>query len=90
MTILVFTKPNCGLCASAKDKLDRMQLTYEVRDYDAILEPHEGWRDDGTVEFRAMAALIREKVPMIVIDGVPYEYSAAMAELKRRKREATS
>ena len=90
MTILVFAKKDCKICNDAKHKLDLMKLQYEVRDYDAILDPHEGWRDDGTVEFRAMAAVICDKVPMIVIDGTPYEYSAAMAELKRRKREATS
>jgi len=90
MTIVVYTKQGCGICQDAKDKLDLMKVPYTVKAYEDILNPHPGWRTDGTVEARAMAALIGDKAPMIVINGAPFEYAAAMKEVKRLKREAAS
>lgn len=93
MEIIVYSKEDCGICADAKDKLKRLKLPYEERSAERALTAHDGWRTDGTVDARAMMALIGDKIPMLVINGRPFEYTAAMREVKRLikvEREAAS
>jgi glutaredoxin len=90
MTVVIYTKKDCKLCADAKQKLDLMGVQYTVQPIEPITTPHEGWRDDGTIDAQAMFVLNSEMVPMIVIDGKPYPYSTAMAELKKRSRNDTA
>ena len=74
----------CMKCDSAKEKLVRMGLKFEVHDIDYLTEPHEGWRDDGSVDVMAGWALKNQAVPLIEIDTKYYTYPQAMKELKRR------
>jgi len=83
LTITVYTKKGCGLCEGLKDKLKRLSLAFEEKDIELLTDFHPGWREDGTVDIEAMHALIHRRVPMVVVDGKPYDYSAALARVKR-------
>lgn len=84
----IYGKKNCGICESAKDKLDRLKIPYEFYNVDEFTEVHEGWREDGSVDRVALLALNNNTIPTIVIDGKPHTYSAAMRALKNRKQDA--
>jgi len=82
MSVLVIGKKKCGVCDSAKKKLDLMQIPYVFLDIEVLQEPHEGWREDESVVAMAFYNLNNCTIPTIVVDGVPFTYSAAMAHLK--------
>jgi glutaredoxin len=84
MNVLLIGKKNCGVCDSAKKKLDLMKIPYDFVDIEVAREPHEGWRTDSSVDALAFYNLGNCVIPTIVIDKVPYRYSAAMAKLKGR------
>jgi len=85
MQITLYSKQNCGLCKSAKEKLLRLGLSFEVKDIEYMTELHDGWRTDGSIEILAAHSLINKKIPMIEIDGEYYDYSGAMRRLKRHE-----
>ncbi len=80
--ILLYAKQNCGLCHSAEQKLKLMNLPHEVRSLEQVSEPHEGWRDDGSVEAQAASALLGQPVPMLSVGGEWLTYPGAMKKLK--------
>jgi len=82
MSVLVIGKDLCGVCNSAKEKLDRMQIPYVFVNIDVATELHENWRSDGSVDAMAYFHLGNSMIPTIVIDKKPYSYTAAMAKLK--------
>jgi glutaredoxin len=82
MTIAVYSKEGCGICSAAKDKLNRMGLTYSTHDLPQTIEPHQGWREDGSVDVLAAYALIGNKLPVIRIDEEFHDYPGAMKRLK--------
>jgi len=82
MSVLVIGKKKCGVCDSAKKKLDLMQIPYDFVDIEVIQEPHDDWRVDGTVDAVSYFHLNNCTIPTLVVDGVPFTYSAAMAHLK--------
>lgn len=85
---MIFSKENCGVCQSAKDKLQRLGIEYEELDIEYFTDVHEGWRDDGTVDVLACHAWLGMKIPMIMIDGSPYDYPGAIARLKNAATKA--
>lgn len=90
MTIVLYAKADCGVCDSAKEKLQLMKLPFEVRDFDTIGQVVPDWRTNGAVEALAYAADNGGKAPILLINGVAHNYSSAMRELKRLQREAAS
>jgi len=86
MQIVLYGKKNCGLCASAEDKLKRMKLEYEKHDIEYYGMPHEGWRTDRSIDVMAMHCLINQQIPMLVVDGKPYSYTAAMRVIKAARK----
>ena len=82
MVVEIYGKKDCGLCLAAKDKMRIMKIPCEVFDVEEIKQGRESWRTDGSVERLARLAYNNFRIPTIVIDGMPYEYSAAMAKLK--------
>jgi glutaredoxin len=82
VTVVLYGKKDCGICASAEDKLQRMGVPYEKRDIDYYSNPHEGWRNDESTDVMAMNCLINNHIPMIVVNGKPYDYSGAMRTIK--------
>ena len=85
MRVTLYGKENCGMCMAAKDKLVRLGVEFEVRDLEYLTAYHEGWREDGSVELQAAYALLRNKVPIISIDGEWFDYPGSMRHLKGRK-----
>lgn len=88
MKIELFGRQDCGLCAGAEDKLKRMGFEYDKLDIERIMALHDGWRDDGSINVMSLHCLINRKIPMILIDGTPYEYTKAMRFLKNVRRNA--
>ena len=84
MTVWVIGKKQCGVCDSAKKKLDLMQIPYDFYDIEEMREPHEGWRENESSSVLAFFNLNNCTVPTIVIDRQVFTYSAAMARLKGR------
>lgn len=82
MSVLVIGRDACGVCNSAKEKLDLMRIPYDFVNIAVAAEPHENWRSDGSVDAMAYFHLGNSMIPTIVIDKVPYSYTAAMAKLK--------
>ena len=85
MAVEIIGKKNCGLCEAAKDKMARLGVPYAFFDVEELAAVHDGWREDGSVERQALLALNNSVIPTIVIDGAPFIYSAAMAQLKKAK-----
>ena len=85
MQVDVYSKKDCGICTAAKDKLTRMKIEFTEYDIEVCGSPHVGWRTDNSVDALAYHCLVQNKIPMIVIDGVPFTYSGAMRFLKERK-----
>jgi len=84
MTVIVFSRKDCGLCDALKDKLKRVfEVEYTERDIDESLAPGDHWRETDVDRVRSMHCLINEKIPMTVIDEVPYDYIGALRVLKR-------
>lgn len=81
MTIHVYSKPGCGKCEAAKDKLKRMGMEYVEHELGYHVSFHEGWREDGSVEVMAAHTQL-DTMPLLKIDNKFYNYSAAMKELK--------
>lgn len=84
LAIVLYAKPGCGICESAKAKLALMGLAFEVRDLAQGLATHPGWREDGSVELLAASAMLNNAVPIVSIEGRYFDYAGAMRELKRR------
>lgn len=90
MTIEVYSKPGCGKCEAAKDKLRRMGFEYNEHNLSYHIEHHDGWREDGSVEAMAAHTLL-DTLPILKVEDDYLDYSAAMRELKRlRKQEAVA
>lgn len=86
--ITVFGKKNCGLCSAAKDKLRLMELPFEFVDIGPLVEHHEGWRTDGSVEARALSAMFDGHLPILKLDNLPCSYPEAMRLLKAQAAAA--
>ena len=88
LTVEVWGKSGCKLCAGMKDKLERMKIPYTYGDIEPLMGLHEGWRDGRAVELKAKHQIIQEHLPMVLIDGYPYAYAPALKELKIRSRQS--
>ena len=84
-TIEVYSKEGCGICAAAKDKLRKLGLPFDTHDIETAVEPHEGWRADGSTDVLAFYAMIDNHLPVIRIDGECTDYANAMRQLKTRQ-----
>ena len=82
MTIDIYSKQGCGICDAAKDKMGRLGLEYQTHDLLQVIEPHQGWREDGSIEVLAAYALLNNKLPVIKIDAEFHDYPSAMKRLK--------
>ncbi|MEN6550182.1 MAG: glutaredoxin domain-containing protein [Armatimonadia bacterium] len=80
--ITLFGKKNCGLCTAAKDKLRLMGLPFEFVDIGPLVEHHDGWRNDGSVEALAASTMFEGHLPIFKIAGRFYSYPEAMRLLK--------
>jgi glutaredoxin len=81
MTVNLYGKKDCGLCESAKDKLKKLEVNFQVFELTKFTEHHEGWRDDESVEVLACYSDIAT-LPVIAVDGKAMNYPTAMKLLK--------
>ena len=86
MIVKLYGKDNCKKCDAAKDKLAKMKIKYEYHDALVHSELHDGWRENHSVEFKAVYSHT-ETLPVLVIDGKGYSYNEAMKELKQRSKK---
>jgi len=85
--VVMYGKKGCDRCDRAKEKLVRMGVAYEYVDATEMMEPHDGWRDNESVELLA-AYYLYYSLPLFRFDDEPIvDYSAAMAKCKRLARE---
>ena len=89
MEIIVFGKKGCGKCEAAKDKLERMGFSYRAEDLETYTNPHEGWREDLSVELMAATAYFEGSLPLIYVDGGVFDYPSSMRVLKGISKERT-
>jgi glutaredoxin len=89
MTIHVFSKPGCGKCEAAKDKLKKMGLDFDEHELSYHIEPHEGWREDGSVAVMAAHTLM-DTMPIIRVGEEFHDYPGAMRKLKQMRQENTA
>ena len=87
MEVKLYGKKDCKLCESAIKKLEIMEIPFVKEDIEYWASTHPGWREDETVDIMAKHCLINAMIPMILIDGKPYNYTQAMRELKTRKKK---
>jgi len=82
VTVFVVGKQNCGVCDSAKQKLELMKIPYTFLDADAAGDIHDGWREDHSILALAALNFSNNTIPTIVVDYHVFGYSEAMAYLK--------
>lgn len=87
MSITLYGKKDCGLCAAAEHKFKLMKVKYKKCDIEYYTNLHEGWRTDETLDVLAHHCLINQQIPMIIIDGISYNYTSAMRILKQAMRK---
>lgn len=84
--IHVYSKAGCGICEAAKEKIKAMGFSYHEHSLAYHTSPHEGWREDGSVDAMAAHALL-DKLPLIRVGGEFHDYPAAMRKLKMLQSE---
>lgn len=87
MTIQVFSKPGCGKCEAAKDKIKKMGYEYIEHDLQYHVELHDGWRTDGSAEIMAAHSHL-DTLPLIQVENDFHDYPSAMRRLKRMSKES--
>ena len=81
MNVHVYGKTDCGLCETAKSRLDKLGIEYTFIDLE---NPPEEWRGKGIVS--AMAEYhFREVLPIIDVDGIFYTYPMLMKAMKKKE-----
>lgn len=89
MTIQVYSKPGCGKCDAAKDKLQKMGFGYEEHSLEYHVEHHDGWRNDGSVAVMAAHSML-DTLPLIQVNDEFHDYPSAMRTLKQMKKQSVS
>lgn len=85
MVVQIYSKPGCGICEAAKDKMKKLGIDYEERNLEYHTQHHEGWREDGSVEAMAAHTLL-DTLPLFRLDNDFHDYPSAMRTLKKRAR----
>ena len=85
MVVQIYSKPGCGKCEAAKDKLNKLGIDYEERSLEYHISHHDGWREDGSVEAMAAHTLL-DTLPLFRVGEDFHDYPGAMRTLKRVSR----
>jgi glutaredoxin len=88
VTVVLYGREDCKLCKDAEKKLQLMEVEYEKENIDFFSIPHEGWRDDESTTILAMHCLVNRHIPMLVVNGVPHDYTSAMRAIKSAKKDS--
>ncbi|MFH0910509.1 MAG: glutaredoxin [Planctomycetota bacterium] len=85
MVVHVYGQAGCDFCRRAKDKIQLLGFDYEEHDLQQVIQFHEGWREDGSIEVLAAHSEINT-LPLIRVGEKFMDYTAAMKELKQLRR----
>lgn len=77
----IFTIANCTRCEAVKFAFKSHHIYYEEKDGNFYAYLHEGWRSDGSVEFRAILELQNQEFPVFRYNGLFFSYEAMMKKL---------
>lgn len=88
MTIDVYSKPGCGKCNAAKEKLKLMGFDYTEHNVEYHVEFHDGWRQDGSADVMAAHTLLGGSLPIFRLGEEFHDYPTAMRKLKDMKQPA--
>lgn len=80
--LTVYSKEGCGICQKAKEKLDMFGLGYKEKDLERLVEPHDGWEKDESVELLAAYLHLGSVLPVIRINEEYHDYPSAMRRLR--------
>ena len=89
MQVVIYAKEGCGICKSAKEKFEMMEIPFEVKDVAYHTTWHEGWKDDGSIEVLTEYSRRDQHIPLILIDGKWHDYPSAMRFLKGATKQAS-
>ena len=81
MTIHVYSKPGCGKCDAAKNKLKLMGLNYTEHNLEYYVNLHDGWRTDGSADVMAAHTML-DSLPIFRLNDEFHDYPTAMRKLK--------
>lgn len=81
MTIHVYSKPGCGKCTAAKNKLQLMGLAFTEHNLEQYITLHDGWRNDGSADVMAAHTMI-DSLPIFRLNDEFHDYPTAMRMLK--------
>lgn len=81
MTIDVFSKPGCGKCTAAKNKLKMMGLEFNEHNLEHYVQHHDGWRADGSADVMAAHTML-DTLPLFRLGDEFHDYPSAMRKLK--------
>jgi glutaredoxin len=91
MVVIVYGKPagTCDKCDKAKEHLGHMKVDYTFILAEKLMEHHEGWRTDGSVERAAFYAGLdnNEKLPVFEVNGELFNYPNGMGKVKELLRQ---
>jgi arsenate reductase-like glutaredoxin family protein len=83
--ITLYSKKNCAMCDSAKDKLRRLGLAFSFVNVTEL----DNWRNDARVDFTVEKTWREDngkpELPLLSIDGKWYDYPEAMAVIRKSK-----
>lgn len=77
MPTKILGNPQGRLTKKVQDTLLAKGITSEIINPD-VLEPTEGWRTNGAVDYRTDYEAHNQMLPLIYIDGVCYNFAQAM------------
>lgn len=81
-TVTIYSKTGCGKCEAAKKKMQSMNIPYTERNAMIYVEPHDGWREDGSVDVMAVYQ-VTNTLPVFRINDDFMDYPNAMKQLKQ-------
>ena len=84
--VVIFGKLTCRLCDAAKEKFKLLNIPYKFKEIEPLLELHNGWRTDGSVDLQAFYQYYEHVLPIIKMDEKYFTYPLAMAHLKDTKK----
>jgi glutaredoxin len=86
MVVEVYSKPGCGKCVAAKDKLQKMGFDYNEHNLHYHVTHHDGWREDGSIDVLAAYSEMNT-LPLLKVGDEVLNYSGAMKALKSLRKK---
>lgn len=82
MTVEIYSKEGCKICTAAKEKMTLMGVDYREHDLAYYIQPHAGWREDGSTEIMT-AHTFYGSLPLIRVGETILDYAGAMKAIRQ-------